>query len=234
MAESVIRWKQGDYIRLGRAVADFNKKINRLQSEENKLYLPEEQNYYNVKSRIYSRRELNRVINSLRRFTVEGAEDLIENEIGNLETKWSIKEKQLQTRIAVRNLNKQISEFTSPTKNGFSKVQMGDLDYLGLEATKTNITSLDKLEGESYKRARRRIKELGTEDYLIYKAQIYRENILENFEGLLNSESGRLLYNKLKSIKNPLNFVDFIKRSEAMQDFFVWYQEGEGIQYRCL
>ena len=32
---SKIRWKQGDFIRLGRAVADFNKKVNRLQSEEN-------------------------------------------------------------------------------------------------------------------------------------------------------------------------------------------------------
>ena len=41
MAQSQIRWKKGDFIKLGKAVSQFNRKINELQSEENKLYLPE-------------------------------------------------------------------------------------------------------------------------------------------------------------------------------------------------
>ena len=34
---SKIRWKQGDYVKLGKAVAEFNKKINKLNAEENKF-----------------------------------------------------------------------------------------------------------------------------------------------------------------------------------------------------
>lgn len=77
MAEqSKIRWKQGDYIKLGRAVADFNKKVNRLQAEENNLYLPNLIEYKEAKENITTRQELNRLVNSLRRFKREGAEEL--------------------------------------------------------------------------------------------------------------------------------------------------------------
>ena len=41
MAQSQIKWKQGDYVKLGKAVSEFNKKVNELRNEENKLYLPE-------------------------------------------------------------------------------------------------------------------------------------------------------------------------------------------------
>lgn len=74
--QSKIRWKQGDYIKLGRAVADFNKKVNKLQAEENKLYLPNLIEYKEAKENITTRQELNRLVNSLRRFNREGAEEL--------------------------------------------------------------------------------------------------------------------------------------------------------------
>ena len=52
MADSQIRWRQGDFIRLGQAVSRFNKKINELQAEENKLYLPETISYTEAKENI--------------------------------------------------------------------------------------------------------------------------------------------------------------------------------------
>ena len=39
--QSKIKWQRADYITLGKAVSQFNKKINELQQEENKNYLPE-------------------------------------------------------------------------------------------------------------------------------------------------------------------------------------------------
>lgn len=71
-----IKWKQSDYLQLGKAVARFNKKINELNKEERKLYLPETITYEQTKADIQSRKQLNNVINSLRRFTKEGAENL--------------------------------------------------------------------------------------------------------------------------------------------------------------
>ena len=49
MAEYQIRWKRGDYISLGKAVSQFNKKINELKSEENALLLPDEISYSELK-----------------------------------------------------------------------------------------------------------------------------------------------------------------------------------------
>lgn len=67
--QSKIRWQQKDYLSLGRAVANFNKKINELQKQEKKLYLPELKSYKDIKENIQTRQELNRVINSLKRFS---------------------------------------------------------------------------------------------------------------------------------------------------------------------
>ena len=90
--QSKIRWQQKDYLSLGRAVANFNKKINELQSEEKKLYLPELKNYKDIKENIQTRQELNRVINSLKRFSKEGAEDLYTTKAGEQITKWERQE----------------------------------------------------------------------------------------------------------------------------------------------
>lgn len=90
--QSKIKWQQKDYLSLGRAVANFNKKINKLQSEEKKLYLPDLKNYKDIKENIQTRRELNRVINSLKRFSKEGAEDLYVTKAGEQITKWERKE----------------------------------------------------------------------------------------------------------------------------------------------
>ena len=90
--QSKIRWQQKDYLSLGRAVANFNKKINKLQSEEKKLYLPELKNYKEIKQNIQTRSELNRIINSLKRFSKEGAEDLYVTKAGEQITKWERQE----------------------------------------------------------------------------------------------------------------------------------------------
>lgn len=37
---SKIRWKQGDYIKLGKAVKEYNKKLEALQEGTEKAYLP--------------------------------------------------------------------------------------------------------------------------------------------------------------------------------------------------
>ena len=73
---SQIKWKKGDFISLGKAVSAFNKKINDLQNNENNLYLPDFKDYNNIKQNINTRKELNRQINSMKKFLKEGAEDL--------------------------------------------------------------------------------------------------------------------------------------------------------------
>ena len=122
-----IKWKQTDYLNLGREVARFNKKINELNKEEKKLYLPELQDYRNVRDRIHTRAELNRVISSLRRFSKEGSEDLYTNDAGETMTKWEHNELVRQRRIAEKNLRNEAKELEQSYSSGYSKAQMRKL-----------------------------------------------------------------------------------------------------------
>ena len=124
MAQSQIRWKRGDYISLGRAISQFNKKINELKQVDNKAYYPSTINYQETKENIKTRNELNRLINSLRRFQREGAEDLYTTQSGEEITKWERRELGIQSRIAQTRLKKELKELNKPLESGYSRAQM--------------------------------------------------------------------------------------------------------------
>ena len=127
--QSKIRWQQKDYLSLGRAVANFNKKINKLQSEEKKLYLPELKNYKDIKENIHTRSELNRVINSLKRFSKEGAEDLYVTKAGEQLTKWERQELRKTNKNCRKRVKGKCKSFRNSNEkwlfkstNGFTRI----------------------------------------------------------------------------------------------------------------
>ncbi len=73
--EGQIKWKKGDFIRLGQAVSQFNKTKNEVLRLNRSIekYLPDTQDYKVLKSQIKTRNELNRIIKSLRSFNLENA-----------------------------------------------------------------------------------------------------------------------------------------------------------------
>lgn len=75
-----IRWQQSDNVDLSRAVKNFNAKITRLEKKhpELKNALPERVSVKQIKELITSRQDLKREINSLRRFTKPGAEQIVD------------------------------------------------------------------------------------------------------------------------------------------------------------
>ena len=101
MADNLIRWKRGDYVKLSKAVASFNRKINQLEVDEMK-YLPELADYRELKDSIMSRKELNRIVKSLRRFNIEGVEEPVELPSGERLTKWEYHEAKLARNRAIK------------------------------------------------------------------------------------------------------------------------------------
>lgn len=106
--QNKIKWQQKDYVTLGKAVANFNKKINELNKEEKKLYLPDTINYKEVKENIVTRNELNRIIKSLKRFSKEGSEDIYTTKAGEQMTNWERQE----LRDTVKNCKKSFKSRT--------------------------------------------------------------------------------------------------------------------------
>ena len=219
MAEARINWKRGDYISLGRAVSQFNKKINELQAEENKLYLPETINYKEAKENITTRKELNRLINSLRRFQRQGAEDLYTTQAGEEITKWERRELGIQSRIAQTRLRAELKNLEKPLESGYSRVQMGSIRAREIEAQIRNLKQIENKKGYEFNNLRQRIMSMGRSDYVMKKATIFRENYLKEMQKYSHFDNYEKLMNKLQSIKNPVSFYNFVSQNELTRRF---------------
>lgn len=222
---SKIRWKQGDYVKLGKAVADFNKKVNRLQSEENKLYLPDTIEYKEARENITTRAELNRMINSLKRFQKEGAEELYTTQAGEDITKWERRELGIQSRIAQTRLTRELKALNEPLESGFSRAQMGSNRVREIEAQLRNLKQIETKSGYEFQRLRSRIARSGVSDYTMKKAIVYMENYLKEMEKYSHFDNYNLLMAKLKSFSNPISFYNFVSKTELTAD--LTYQSDE-------
>lgn len=214
MADAKINWRQGDFIKLGKAVADFNKKINRLQAEENKLYLPETINYKEAKENITTRRELNRLVNSLRRFQREGAEDLYTTQAGEEISRWERRELGIQSRIAQTRLRNELKTLNEPTESGFSRAQMGSMRVREINAQIKNLKNIESAVGFAFNKLRDRLARQGTSDYTMKKAIVYRENYLKEMEKYSHFDNYEKLMKKLRLFTNPISFFNFVSQNE--------------------
>lgn len=222
---SKIRWKQGDYIKLGKAVAEFNRKINKLNAEENKLYLPETIDYKEAKENITTRSELNRLVNSLRRFQREGAEELYTTQAGEEITKWERRELGIQSRIAQTRLQNELKALNEPLESGFSRVQMGSTRVREIEAQLKNLKQIETKSGYEFRALKSRIARSGVSDYTMKKAITYMENYLKEMEKYSHFDNYELLIRKLKSFSNPISFYNFVSKTELTAD--LTYQSDE-------
>ena len=216
MADNLIRWKRGDYIKLSKAVNKFNKQVNELQSKGYN-YLPEVKNYQSLKEDIYTRKELNRLINSMKKFNIETAKKV--EVAGEEMTAWEYKELKLARNRARRYLEGRLE--IQELENPYAKF---GLETKEIETTKKTIQSLDKLEKASDKfqlnRIMERINKLGSYDVDMKKAKIYRENYMKLLDNMNNYENIDILKKKLNSIKNPKEFYNYISSNTTLSDLW--------------
>lgn len=226
MAVSRIRWQKGDYITLGKAVADFNKKIDRLEQMEGLGYLPDKITYQETKQKIYSRKELKRVINSLKAFQKEGAEDLIINQAGVFLTKWENKKLKQQAKIAVARINEELSVLSQKEEGQkYSYAQMGLSRVRELERMKEKVEGLSQTKDvKDFKDKAGYVKKIGTYDFSQRMAEVYRENYLTMInKSYSNFENYDKFMEKLESITDPKQFFDFLKTNDKLMDITYMY-----------
>lgn len=226
MANSQIKWRKGDYISLGKAVSQFNRKINELQKEESKNYLPNTLNYTDIKENITTRKELQRVINSLRRFKKEGAEDLYRTQAGEEITRWERRELGIESRTAQIRLTKELKNLYSPKQGEkFSRAQMGSIRVREIEAQLKNLKQIESKKGYQFERLRQRIHNIGTSDYNMRRALIFRNNYINEMKKYSHLKNYELLKEKMESLSNPVDFYEFVKDKELVKD--LTYQSDE-------
>lgn len=216
-----IQWTKADYMTLGRAVSDFNKKIKRLESEEID-YLPEQRDYKEVKESIKTRKQLERVLASLRSFKQKGAEDLYKKSSEPI-TKWEYQETQKQIKSYKAKIRYQLKKLGESPKN-----LMGNGEEKTLKAELQRVKSLYKRKGEQYKELKKEIEFKASYDYKYIKALYYQENFMTELKELAKqSDEFQIVYDYFNSIKDPIRLFNIGQKSQAIQDFFDWYKQPE-------
>jgi hypothetical protein len=218
---SIIRWNRSDYGKLSYAVRMFNKKIKELESLD-KNVLPEEFNYQELKDTIYSRKELNRVIKSLRKFSnKESQQKTIKLEGGEEITRWEYSELKKAQKRAIGTIQEKAWEIIDSDTN-----VIGDLEFKQLMRTKESIEDLFNRLGSEFKRTAKRTLSWGKNDYELWRAQIYRDNYMNKVLSYMSDyDNYELLVKKLNSIENPIKFYEYVQKSNVLQDLFLFYKD---------
>ena len=216
---SVIRWTRSDYLKLSYAVRNFNKKISELEALD-KNVLPEEYKYTELRDNIYSRRELNRVIKALRRFSKPSQQKVVQTTSGEKMTRWELSELKKAQKRSLLNVTDQAREIVEDKDN-----VMGDAEFKKLLRTKESIEDLFNRRGTEFRRTKKRTESWGKNDYELWRASIFRENYMNALEEMSNYKNYKLLKEKLESIENPIAFYNYVKQSNILSDLFLYYKD---------
>lgn len=216
---SIIRWTRSDYGKLSYAVREFNKKVRELEALD-KNVLPEEFNYQELKDTIYSRKELNRIIKALRRFSNEKEQRVVKLSGGQEITKWEYSELKKSQKRAISTIQEKGRDIVEDSRN-----VIGDIEFKQLMRTKESIEDLFNRLGSEFKRTAKRTLSWGKKDYELWRASIFRENYMNALVEMSNYDNYDLLIKKLKSIENPIKFYKYIQQSDILQDLFLFYKD---------
>lgn len=215
-----IKWKQTDYLSLGRAISNFNKTKNELIGMEkyNNVILPETLNYQDVKDRIKTRAELNRVISSLREFGKGKSLEIYKTEMGDKILNWEHKELEGAKRRIVKRLTANLEKYQTPNEQGYTRAQMGSTTYRKLMNNIEKFTNYEANKGYDFKEMRNVMYSIGDKDYTVRKAIVYRDNYIKVMKKYEHFDNYKLLERKMQSLKNPVEFFEFFDKDEITVD----------------
>lgn len=210
-----IRWSRSDYIKLGKAVSSFNKTVGNLSNSG--IVLPDLLNYNDLKSGITTRKELNRLIGSLKRFQNPMQQVGVSLE-GFEVTKWELNEVKRAKRRAERRLTGELAGIES------GAIGTGNTRANEIKATLESFEKFASGDLAQFKRISSSIMRQGRTDYEMSKALIFQKNFISAYEKMGRKE----IVEFAKSFRNPQDFWEAIKNSE-FTDLSLRYDVEEGM-----
>lgn len=208
-----IKWRESDLNNLKKAVKNFNAKVTRLEKKyqgRKDIVLPEKTSVKEMKKLIGTRRDLQREVNSLQRFSKRGAEKIVdvpETEHNIKITNWQKTEMNRRTGIINRQRKereKKISEI--PMRSGgkdlgydVGEFGMGKAEKLSLHPTRAFTDKMDKY---SLKAKFRSLVKHSQSDYFAKADQ----RLLDNYRQSLIDTYGE---DAVKDILDQIDGMDF-------------------------
>lgn len=201
---------------LQKAVAKFNKNVDKLTTEENKTYMPNKYDYDKLKKIVKGKNEMNRLIKNFNKFNKV---DLYITEADEKITTWERNVLEEEREIALKRMENQLQN-----ANKYDKDTIDTLKW-NIE----NIKKLETLKNRDFKDTVARLHRIGAKDYELRKLIQYRENYYTALEEIQNYKNYKKFKKMLDKIKDPKEFYEFIQKSPTMSDLFIYYKGNQGI-----
>lgn len=219
MAKGEIKWRRGDYIKLGRAIANYNKKVQKLENEGKSLYLPIEYNYIEERNKIKTRKGYNQLINRLARATEENLQTFEVLQSGDLISQYEYGEIKREKANYQRQLTRQLKAID---KSLYPYPTVLEMD---IESKLKELRNWEYKRGDEFRDIVGGIFYKTSSDMEYKRALNYMNNYkrtMEKYEGFANYD---ILKEKMNSITNPLDFYKYVGTNELLQD--LQYQSDE-------
>lgn len=216
---------------INRTIKNFNQKIARLEKQEREL-LPSKITKKNLKESVYTRRELQRKLKELQRFSKRGAEDIITTRGGVRLTKYELNEIKRENARVKRNITREINRLRVEKPKIFGKSQsatfsqMGDTDYLNLVARRKALEKdINKLSREEFERFTKLVEKTGRNQE--YMNNIFKENYFDMLTKTAyyfdyDNDKLNMLKQKLMSLK-PNDFLKLFKEDKSIRAILDYY-----------
>lgn len=221
--DSLIRWKKEDSKRLSRAVNRFNNEIRKLDKNKN---IPSSITYNEARDRFVTRREFESLINSLNRADETTLTQEVELKSGEKVTFWEYEETLRKKNTAGANLLNELDRINRERAETGNKY-MGEERISEIQSTLAMLDeSIDNL--YNFKKRKKTLNYLGRSDYEISRNKRFMQNFYTAAQNLKNFQNYDVLMKRLRQIKNPNKFYEYIKQSDILMDIFLWYKDEDG------
>lgn len=226
-----IRWSKGDYIRLGKAVADFNRQVAANTTEANKLYLPKQIDYQALRDEIKTRQGLNAYIQQLKRINLGDSFALEKLEGGETVTRYQRREIQRALSQLVPELESKIQSEQAKTLIRYGRTPTEDLpdpfksyQQKQLEARLKDYKELFTLSGEKFKRRAEQLMINQTEKKY-RQAYQFRKNYMKEMQKYRNMRD-YWIFKKYYADKHkdPVRFYEDLPEDDTYFPDDLYYQ----------
>ena len=240
--QSNIKWRIQDERELAQVTRDFNRKLDRLVQDNPKLayiypkfyndttkQLESELTIDTIKSLIYSRTDYNRMINMLKRFLKEGAEEIVDapgNDYGSKVTKWQLNEQTKRAAI-VNKLRGQrydrIKDLEMATGEGNLGYTVGERFGMGsasrLSLNPTNAFTSSQGQTDIHFKFASLLKQSST-NYFNEKDKLLKETVIREILRNFNRSDVADIIESIMNMDTKLFVLKFEAHGDGMEMFY--------------
>lgn len=185
-----IKWRDSDEEKLSRAVRNYNRKLDRLAKKQPYLrdMLPDRLSKRELKNRITTRQDFNRVVRSAERFSKRGAESLITNEAGFAITKYEKREVSYKLAVINRKRAEQLRRYEEMEVINQGKgtgIKRGQMPSQRLAALKPKRFNWDKMTRQHYEAFLKTLNKQAFDKYTQEMDAMYKWNYIKALKQVL-------------------------------------------------